>query len=180
MERVDERKRVREDLDGLPERDVQALMRDAVAAGRAGLARKAGLVDARPARPGEIVVTEIAGEGYETRSRPAARGDWLVRNRSPAGGNECYLVGAAAFRERYEGPLGKADGWQLYRPKGKLLRYTIVRLEDGTFRFMAPWGETMIARPGDAVVQDPAAPIDTYRVAARVFAESYEIVLPAG
>ncbi len=168
-----------EDLNRLPERDVQALMREAVAAGYAGLARKAGSIEARPAYPGEVVVTDIAGEGVETQSRPAEPGDWVVRNRSSGRGAECYLVGAAPFAERYEGPFGEVDGWQLYRPKGKTLRYTIIRPEDGTFRFTAPWGEPMIARPGDAIIQDPLAPSDTYRVAAKAFAETYQIVEPA-
>lgn len=162
----------------LPERDVLALMREARAQGRVGLACKARLVDARPARPGEIVVTEIAGEGRETQSRPAAAGDMVVRNHSPESGNECYLVGAATFAERYEGPLGGEGGWQLYRPRGRTLSYTILRPADGSFRFVAPWGETMIARPGDAIVQDPAKPADTYRIAAKVFARTYEIIEP--
>jgi ABC-type antimicrobial peptide transport system permease subunit len=32
---------------------------------------------------GEIVVTTIKGEGKGTQSRPAAAGDWVVRNRCP-------------------------------------------------------------------------------------------------
>lgn len=162
----------------LPERDVQELMRAAAAGGRVGLARKAGLVDARPARPGEVVVTEIAGEGRETRSRPAEAGDMVVRSQSPETGNECYLVSAAAFAERYEGPIGEAAGWQRYRAKGKPLRYTVVRPADGSFRFKAPWGEPMIAKPGDAIVQDPDEPGDTYRIAAKAFAGTYEIIAP--
>ena len=50
-------------------------------------------VDARPARPGEIVVTLIKDEGHETRSRPAEAGDMVVRNRCPETGNEAYTNG---------------------------------------------------------------------------------------
>jgi hypothetical protein len=32
-------------------------------------------VDVRAARPGEVIVTVIAGEGVETRSNPASAGD---------------------------------------------------------------------------------------------------------
>jgi hypothetical protein len=78
--------------DDLPERDVHALFAAAEAAGRVGTARKTRPVDARPARPGEIVVTRIEGEGEETRSRPAAAGDMVVRNRCPETGNEAYLA----------------------------------------------------------------------------------------
>ena len=162
----------------LPERDVQVLMREARAAGRVGLARKVQLVDARPARPGEVIVTVIAGEGEETRSRPAKAGDMVVRNRSGETGDERYLVSRSTFAERYEGPLGEADGWQVFRPKGRPLWFTTLRPADGTFRFKAPWGETMIARPGDALIQDPAKPENTYRIAAKAFATTYEIVEP--
>lgn len=172
--------KVTEGFEALPERDVLALMREARAAGRAGIARKVQPVDARPARQGEVVVSTIAGEGKETRSRPAEPGDMVVRSRSPETGNECYLVSATAFAERYEGPLGAADGWQVYRPKGKPVRFTILRPVDGSFRFTAPWGEPMIARPGDALVQDPVDHRDMVRVAAKAFAATYEVVEPVG
>jgi hypothetical protein len=56
------------------------------------------------------------------------------------------------------------------------MRYFIVGGNEGTFHFTAPWGETMIAKPGDAIVQDMDDPSDTYRVAAVSFECSYEIV----
>ncbi|MDS4068263.1 MAG: hypothetical protein RKO24_01430, partial [Candidatus Competibacter sp.] len=61
--------------------DVEALFAQAEQDGRVGVARKSRPVDARPAVPGEIVVTVIAGEGKETQSQPAAAGDRVVRNR---------------------------------------------------------------------------------------------------
>lgn len=132
----------------------------------------------RPAKPGEIVVSIIKGEGKETQSPPAQEGDMVVRNRCPETGNEEILVAAATFPKRYEGPLATADadGWSTYRPKGVPMRFVIVSEQDGTFRFMAPWGEDMIARPGDAIVQDIANPNDTYRIARSAFACTYEIV----
>jgi hypothetical protein len=48
--------------------EVRALMRQAEARGLVRKARKTKLVDARPARPGEVIETVIAGEGKETRS----------------------------------------------------------------------------------------------------------------
>jgi hypothetical protein len=48
--------------------------------------------------------------------------------------------------------------------------------ELGTFTFEAPWGEAMVARPGDALVQDLQNEKDTYRVARSSFACTYEIV----
>ena len=57
------------------------------------------------------------------------------------------------------------------------MRYFTVANEEGAFRFTAPWGEPMIARPGDAILQDPEDPSDTYRVAAALFKCTYEILL---
>lgn len=163
------------------ETDVHAMFDAAERDGRVGLARKTRPVDVRPARPGEIVVTIIAGEGKETESPPAQPGDMVVRNRCPATGDEAILVSAAKFAERYEGPIGPADaaGWQPYRPRGVEMRYLVVRPADGTFTFTAPWGAPMVARPGDAIVRNPDDPADTYRIAAAAFACTYEILRPA-
>jgi hypothetical protein len=165
-----------------PQVDVHALFDQAEREARVGLARKTMPVDAKPARPGEVVVTLIEGEGEETQSPPARDGDMVVRNRCPATGNEQILVEAAKFAARYEGPKGPADasGWQPYRPRGVPMRYFTVREADGAFTFTAPWGEPMTARPGDAIVRNPQDPADTYRIAAAAFACTYEIVQPAG
>ncbi|MGH6900528.1 MAG: hypothetical protein ACREJ5_28925, partial [Geminicoccaceae bacterium] len=119
--------------------------------------------------------------GEETRSPPAQPGDMVVRNRCPATGNEEILVTAAKFAERYKGPIGPADAadWQPYRPRGIEMRYLVVRDADGAFTFTAPWGEPMVARPGDAIVRSPDDPADTYRIAAAAFACTYEILRPA-
>jgi hypothetical protein len=162
------------------EADVHAMFDQAEQGARVGLARKTMPVDVRPAEPGEVVVTVIAGEGEETRSPPAQPGDMVVRNRCPATGNEEILVSAAKFAERYEGPIGPADaGWQPYRPRGIEMRYFVVRDADGTFTFTAPWGEPMVARPGDAIVRNPEEPADTNRIAAAAFECTYEILQPA-
>lgn len=158
--------------------DVLARFARAVAAHRVGVARKTKPVDARPARPGEIVVTVIQSEGVETRSKPAEAGDWVVRNRCPETGNETYLVKAATFAARYGEPRGPADadGWREFHPTGRDMRYYFVTDREGDFTFTAPWGETMVAKPGDAIIQTPGDEKDTYRVAAKSFACSYEIV----
>jgi len=148
---------------------------------RVGVARKTKSVDVRPSRTGEIISTIIAGEGKETQSPPASDGDMVVRNRCPETGNEEILVTAAKFAERYAGPTGPADaeGWRPYQPRGIDMQYFIVRSSDGTFTFEAPWGESMVARPGDAIVRNPNDVKDTYRIAAAAFACTYEIVRPA-
>lgn len=149
--------------------------------GKSGLARKTRLVDARAAKVGEVVVTVIAGEGKETTSPPAVAGDMVVRNRCAETGNEQILVKAAKFSARYEGPLGPGakPGWQTYRPRGKVMHFFIVPMAMGSFQFEAPWGGLMKAHPGDALVQDPDDELDSYRIAARAFACTYEIVKPA-
>jgi hypothetical protein len=158
--------------------EVRAMMNDAAAHGGVRTARKTKPVDARPAKPGEVIETVLAGEGKETHSRRAEKGDWVVRNRCEATGREEYLVAADKFAERYEstGKPGSAEGWQEYRPRGKVMRFFVLKPEQGEFVFTAPWGERMIAKPGDAIVQDPKDPKDTYRVAAAAFACTYEVL----
>ncbi len=56
------------------------------------------------------------------------------------------------------------------------MKYLIVPEGDGAFSFMAPWGERMIARPGDAIVQSMADKRDTYRIAKAAFGCTYEVV----
>lgn len=165
----------------LTTRSAVDLMATAKDEGQYGQAQKTKSVDARPAEPGEVIVTIIAGEGIETQSRPAEPGDFVVRNRCPETGNEQYLVAATKFTDRYEGPFGDADadGWREFRPLGPVLDYLIVSEDIGSFTFNAPWGEAMIAHPGDAIVQNPSDEADTYRIAALSFACTYEILTAA-
>jgi hypothetical protein len=122
--------------------------------------------------------TMIKGEGKETQSPPAQLGDMVVRNRCPETGNEEILVAADSFSRRYEGPTGSGigDGWLPYRPRGIQMRFVVVAEQDGEFSFIAPWGERMVAGPGDSIVQDPNNAKDTYRVAKAAFACTYEVV----
>jgi hypothetical protein len=144
----------------------------------AGLARKTKPVDVRPAKPGEVIVTMIKGEGKETQSPPAKPEDMVVRNRCPETGNEEFLVTAESFSRRYEGPTGSgaAHGWLPYRPVGIQMRFVVVAEQDGEFAFVAPWGERMVARPGDSIVQEPDNTKNTYRIAKAAFACTYEVL----
>jgi hypothetical protein len=157
--------------------EMVAFMAEARSSGRTRTARKTRLVDARPAREGEVVVTIIEGEGKETQSRPARLGDYVVRNRCPETGNEVYLVSADKFAERYEpsgGPPG-AGGWREFQPVAREVRFVFLRDDEAPFSFVAPWGELMVARPGDAIVQDPADEKDVYRVARPSFDCTYAV-----
>ncbi|MFD1882695.1 hypothetical protein [Paracoccus pacificus] len=161
--------------------DMVAIFAEARQQGRTGIAQKTRPVDARPAASGEVIVTIIRNDGVETRSKPAETGDFVVRNRCPATGNEEYLVAAAKFADRYAAQDGAApvDGWTAYVPKGVPMAYFIIPAGNGPYDFTAPWGERMVARAGDAIVQNPADTADTYRVAAASFDCTYQIVTPA-
>ena len=161
-----------------PAEELVALIARAKAKGELKLARKTRPVDARPAKPDEIVVTIIKGEGTETRSRPADTGDWVVRNRCPETGNEEYLVAAKKFDQKYRrtGTHADAKGWQEFQPVGEEVRVVVLGQEEGSFSFTAPWGEAMVAHPGDALVQDPQDETDIYRVAKASFVCTYEVV----
>lgn len=161
--------------------DQVAMFAAAKADGKTGIARKTKPVDARPAVADEVIVTIIKGEGTETTSKPAEEGDWVVRNRCPETGNEEILVKAAKFPTRYGEPQSEPDdkGYRAFNPSGADMGYFIVGADVAPFSFTAPWGETMMAKPGDAIVQVPSDPSDTYRIAAAAFGCTYEIVEPA-
>lgn len=167
--------------DAAPQKDQIALFEAMAKAGHTGVAHKTREVDARPAVAGEVVVTLIKGEGVETKSKPAEAGDWVVRNRCPQTGNEEILVKAAKFPTRYGEPLSEPDaqGYRTFRPLGADMGYFLVSKEIGDFAFTAPWGERMVAKVGDAIVQTPSDKADTYRIAAASFGCTYEIVSPA-
>lgn len=157
--------------------EMTALWARAEKEGRVRTARKTRPIDAREARAGEVVVTTIKGEGQETRSRPAREGDRVVRNRCPETGHEEYLVGADTFAKRYrKTDAAAAGGWQEYMPVGEDVRFFVLETKDGSFTFVAPWGESMVARPGDAILVDPEKPGEMYRVARASFACTYEVV----
>ena len=163
---------------GAQDFDAMAFMAKASQAGRVGSAQKTKLVDAKPAQLGEVIVTIIKSDGVETKSKPAEAGDMVVRNRCPETGNEQYLVKAASFAKRYSPTQSDANpqGWQAYRPLGTPMRFVILATSEGPYSFKAPWGEAMIAKPGDALVQDPSNPADTYRIAAAAFSCTYDVI----
>ena len=90
--------------------DVQAMFDQAEQEGRVGLARKTKPVDVRPALPGEVVVTIIAGEGKETESPPAQPGDVVVRNRCPARARTIWRSSRTRRRRTAPSATGAAPG----------------------------------------------------------------------
>jgi hypothetical protein len=162
--------------------EVVDLMAKARAKGQVGTARKTKFVDAREAHPGEVVVTAIKGEGTANQSRPARRGDWVVRNRCPETGNEQYLVAGITFNERYRqtGAPISAHGWREYRPVGTLVQFHVLPGDTPPFRFVSAAGDAMLARPGDTIVQSPKDEKELARITSASFACTYDIVTPPG
>ncbi len=162
--------------------DIVGVFAKAKAEGRVGSAAKTKAVDGRPAVVGEVIVTLIKGEGIETRSKPAEAGDLVVRNRCPETGNEEYLIKANRVKDRYGEPTGTADaaGWRAFAPKGVAMDFFVLSEKEGPWTFKAPWGEAMVAKAGDAIVQDPGNPKDTYRIAAASFRCTYEVMKKPG
>lgn len=161
--------------------DIKTFFAKADTDGRVGLAQKTKPVFARPATLGEVVVTIVPDDGLETKSKPAETGDMAVNNRCGADDRSEYLVKAAQFPKRYSEALSPADdkGWRQYRPLGVSMRYVVMKPTEGPWSFQAPWGEAMVAKPGDTIVQDPNNPADTYRVAKSAFDCTYEITKAA-
>ncbi len=161
----------------LTRNDMAAMFDAAQSEGRVGMAKKTKLVDVRSAKPGEVIVTTIRGEGVETRSKPAKVGDMVVRNRCPETGHEEVLISNEKFGIRYEGPLDTTDAttWKPYRPRGVEMLFFTVGTSVGEFDFVAPWGEKMVAKSGDAIVRNPGDLSDIYRIAAAAFSCTYEV-----
>jgi hypothetical protein len=132
---------------------------------------KFGEVVARPAVPGEVIVTMTA-DGKETENT-AKDGDVVVRNCTRAA--EEYILSAAKLAGRYEAIDGDApDGFKRFKAKGEIDAIVFRAADFGVaspFYFMAPWGEPMPAKDGDTIgtIDDT----EVYRIAAKEFGETY-------
>lgn len=151
--------------------EVLPLIRDA-----ARKYRKFRQVHARPALPGEVVVSTTSS-GEETRNT-ATRDEVLVKNLT--GAREMYLVEKDKFDARYRFVEGVEDEWKLYDPVGEVLAIEIspdltAMLGVGEeLSIVAPWGSEQIARAGDMLVAPLPALDEVYRVARKEFDETYE------
>ena len=168
-----------EDLDLLLVQDRSQLFADA--GNHTGVARKTRDVLARPAVPGEIVVTLIRGEGEETRSKPAEAGDWVVQNICDATGNEEILVKKTTFTRRYGSALTPPDSGnrQRFRPQGEPMDYLVITQEK-PFVIIAPWGEKQRVMKGDVLLRSRQDLQDSYRIQKAAFDCTYQVITPAG
>lgn len=136
--------------------------------------RKKTDVLAKRAEGGETIET-ITSDGKETTHR-AEPGEYLVRNATQA--QEMYIVKADYFEQRYQYLREDKKGFALYRASGEInaLELTQTNLKalglEAPFQFMAPWGESMVAKTGDYLAV-PKGEEEVYRIARREFHETY-------
>jgi hypothetical protein len=129
---------------------------------------KQGVIRARKAIVGEVIITTLANGAFET-SNPAAEGDWIITNP----GGEQYLNSAQEFLKRYE----STPEVGVYKAKGS------IRAIENPFgkpiEIMASWGspqfgdeDCMIADTCDPDGSNPAS--EPYLIDGAAFAETYK------
>jgi hypothetical protein len=139
--------------------------------------RKFQQVHARPASPGEVIIS-LTDDGEET-TNTADAGDMVVRNQTQA--QEEYIIGGARFLERYSMVRPVDGAWKLYEPRGEVLGIEITRelaAEFGVgqqFTIVAPWGTEQTARVGDMFVSPLPDLDEIYRIARKEFEETYRL-----
>lgn len=137
-------------------------------------------VHARPAVPGETIVSELA-DGEET-AKTARDNEMVVRNLTEA--QEEYIVGKEKFANLYSEIEPVDDKWTLYAPLGEVLAIEISRdltteLNVGEeFYIIAPWGSEQLAKEGDLFVTPAAKMDEVYRIARKEFEETYKLKDP--
>lgn len=133
--------------------------------------RKSGSVFARPATPGEVVVTMITAEDGATKEtqNTAAEGDFVTRN---PGGEE-YIP--TDFHSRYflsDDQSGEIpEGYARYSPIGKALALQVPH----AFTIIAPWGEEQHIGANGWLAINPNDSTDVYGIDAKAFADTYEL-----
>lgn len=105
-------------------------------------------------------VVTITSDGKETENT-AAQGDVILSGPS----SETYVIKATKFAKLYQGKLGETVIPE-QNPR-QVARYT----GEQTVTFMAPWGESMVLKPGDYLVRDGDA--GYYRIAQKEYEETY-------
>lgn len=137
--------------------------------------KKITLVKAKKAEPGSWIITKTSG-GFETKNKAKA-GDMLIENQTSS--LEQYLVREDTFSKKYEIEHSLEKGWASYKPISEILAYHVTNADFEFFglldvlEFEAPWGESMILKPGDYLVT-PLEKNEIYRVAQKEFEETYK------
>jgi hypothetical protein len=146
--------------------DIAAKFEEAMRGGKVRHYEKKGQVDIRPAIPGEVITTVIDGERETVNT--AAAGDYVAR------GVKCelYIIKTETLAKRYGGPLTAPDkdGFRRYPAKGDFYGF---RYEGAPFKFLAPWKEDMIAKPGDYIGTNAMGSNEFYRIEQSAFVATY-------
>jgi hypothetical protein len=124
--------------------------------------QKQGVIEARPAVEGEVIVT-VTGDGKETQNTANA-GDYVVTNQTTA--REQYIVPGETFAKKYEA-IDNRPGW--YYPKGRI---TVQEWPYDEQTFIAAWGQEMVIKKGDYLVR-PVGGNEVYRIARAEFHQTY-------
>lgn len=128
------------------------------------MASKFQRINARPAKPGEVVHTVLA-DGTNETSNVAQEGDYVVNN---VGSPEQWIVRGKDFVKKYVEDEGNPG---VYRPKGGPMEVFDVG-ED--IEGVAPWGENMRVKKGGYIMRDPNNPNDAYGIGLDEFNKSYK------
>lgn len=108
----------------------------------------------------ETPVVTITSDGKETEN-VAAPGDIIVSGPS----QENYVLKAAKFSKLYQGQIGQTVVPEQHP------RMVAVYNGQQTVTFTAPWGESMVLKPGDYLVKD--GDDGYYRIAKYEFEQTY-------
>jgi hypothetical protein len=150
---------------------VQVLFEGAKNAGEVERYVKFQNIDARPAKEGEKIVTNI-GKEKETENA-AKKGDFVIRAKTK--NKEEYIISGDKFHKRYipaENKEEDKDGFKEYTPIGDCYAF---EYKGGSFKFEAPWGDDMIIHDGDFLASTGMdKPDDIYRIARNEFHETYK------
>ncbi len=152
-----------------PRSEVVELYKDAEYQGSVREFQKFGIVMARTAIEGEVVITMI--NGVEETRKTAGPNDMVVRNP----GQEEYIISSDKFRQRYTLNQDMYPGlvWVQYKAIGRCWAFMYT---GDAFEFEAPWGEAMKVEPGDMIaITDPKNLDDIYRIEKTAFAETYRL-----
>lgn len=126
-------------------------------------------VKARPAVPGEKVITKLSDGHIETENPNIKQGDMLITN--PTG--EQYVIGKTKFEEKY---YSTPDKNGFYRPKPSPQKFLYLP-ED--IVFVASWGEDQHMRTG-SFINITNLDKDIYGIGREEFLKTYHQCTPDG
>lgn len=121
-------------------------------------------INARPAEPGEVVVTYASDGTIETQNT-ASTGDWIVNNVSNP--DNKWIMKGEVFQKKYQ-PVEGQPG--VYMPKGGPMNAAQI---SEPISFRAPWGEQMNIDKGGYILGDPNNPADMYGISQKDFDSTY-------